>query len=163
VLIKDRYFYFFWDKKMDITCKSCGSTKCVKNGKVREAQRFKCKECGLAFVLGDKRQKVSPQAKALAVLLYGSGKSGYGFIAKLFNVSRATVLKWIKKVAGQLPGPSPGDDIKEVQLDEMWHFLNEKNKSCGYGGPWIVLQTKPLDGLSAIVLLKQSSSFIKQN
>ena len=148
---------------MDINCKSCGSTNFVKNGKVRGNQRYKCKDCGHTFVPGDKREKVTPQGKALAVLLYGSGKSSYGFIARLFNVSRPAVLKWIKKVAGRLPEPSIDDEIKEVQLDEMWHFLNEKNKSYGYGEPWIVLQTKPLDGLSAIVLLKQSKNFTGQN
>ena len=148
---------------MEITCKHCGSTKITKNGKVRNKQRFKCKSCGCNFVLGDEREKVTPQAKALSVLLYGTGKSSYGFIAKLFNVTRPAVLKWIRNVANHLPEPTIDDEIKEVELDEMWHFINEKNKSYGYGGPWIALQTKPSDGLLAIVLLKPLKSFTRKN
>ena len=148
---------------MVITCKHCGCTKITKNGKVRNKQRFKCKACGCNFVLGDEREKVTPQAKALSVLLYGTGKSSYGFIAKLFNVSRPAVLKWIRNVASHLPEPTIDEGIKEVGLDEMWHFITKKNKSCGYGGPWIVLQTKPSDGLLAIVLLKPLKSFTMKN
>lgn len=140
---------------MEILCKNCGSDQNQKNGKVRGKQRFKCKTCGMNFVLGDQREKVTPEGKALAVLLYGRGKSSYGFIAKLFNVSRTAVLKWIRQVGSRLPEPDIDQGIKEVRFDEMWHFLNEKNENYGSGGPWIVLQTKPLDGLLGIVLLKR--------
>lgn len=147
---------------MEIICKNCGSTDCTKNGKVRNKQRYKCKSCGYNFVEGDKREKVKPEGKALAVLLYSTGKSSYGFISKLFNVSRTAVLKWIRKVAQRLPEPVIDRDIKEVQIDEMWHFINEKNESCGYGEPWIVVETKPLDGLLAIVLLKPLKNSTKE-
>jgi transposase-like protein len=139
---------------MAITCKNCGSENYVKNGKVRKKQRYKCKACGNNFIVGDELEKVSPEGKALAALLCGSGKSSYGFIANLFNVTRPAVQKWIRKIASRLPEPKPDDDIQEVQIDEMWHFIDQKNKKYGYGGPWTVLQTKPSHGLLAIVLLK---------
>ena len=44
-------------------------------------------------MLDDEREKVGQEGKVLAVLLYFVGKSSYGFIAKLFNVSRPAVLK----------------------------------------------------------------------
>ena len=147
---------------MEIRCKQCGHNKSTKNGLVREQQRYKCKSCGCNFVIGDKREKVPPEGKALAVLLYGRGKSSYGFISKLFNVSRVAVLKWIRNVASRLPEPDISDSIQEVQVDEMWHFINKKNKKYGYGEPWIVLQTKPLDGLLAIVLLKRLKNSMKR-
>lgn len=139
---------------MKIQCKECESTEICKNGFVRGKQRYKCKSCNCNFVIGDLREKVRPEGKALAVLLYSTGKSSYGFISKLFNVSRTTVLKWMRNVAQRLPDPVIDSDIKEVQIDEMWHFISQKNKKCGYGEPWIVVETKPLDGLLAIVLLK---------
>ena len=142
------------ERIMEISCKNCSSTDCTKNGKVRSMQRYKCKSCGHNFVLGDKREKVSPEGKALAVLLYSTGKSSYGFISKLFKVSRTAVLKWIRNVAHRMPEPNINADIREVQIDEMWHFIKEKNKKYGYGEPWIVLQTKLSDGLLAIVLLE---------
>ena len=146
---------------MKNTCKKCGSTNFVKSGKIRNKQRYKCKECACNFVIGDLREKVRPEGKALAVLLYGRGKASYGFIAKLFNVSRTAVLKWIRSISSRLPEPQGDDTIKEVQVDEMWHFINKKNKKYGYGEPWIVVETKPLDGLLAIVLLKPLKSSTK--
>ena len=112
--------------------------------------------------MGDKREKVTPEGKALAVLLYGRGKSSYGFIAKLFKVSRVAVLKWIRNVASRLPEPVIGEGIKEIQVDEMWHFINKKNKKYGSGERWIVLPIKPSGGLLAIVLLKPLKSSIKK-
>lgn len=147
---------------MEIICKKCGSDHYVKSGKVRDKQRYQCKSCGTNFVLGDEREKVSAQGKALAVLLYGSGKASYGFIANLFQVSRTAVLKWIRSAAANLPEPTIDSDIEEVQLDEMWHFINKKNKKYGSGEPWIALQTKPLHGVLAIVLLKPLNDSTKK-
>jgi transposase-like protein len=146
---------------MEIKCKNCGSLKITKNGIVRKKQRYKCKDCKCNFVLGDKREKITPEGKALCVLLYSSGKSSYGFIAKLFKVSRSAVLKIVKKVASRLPEPTIDSEIKEIQMDEMWHYIGQKNEKYGYGEPWIVLQVKPLDGLLAMVMLKHLKNSTK--
>ena len=146
---------------MKTVCKKCGGTKCVKSGKVRNKQRYNCKLCGYNFVLDDEREKVGREGKALAVLLYSAGKSSYGFIAKLFNVSRPAVLKWMRRIGKRLPEPSVDSEIKEVQIDEMWHFLNKKNEKYGSGEPWIVVQTKPFEGVLAIVLLKRLKNSTK--
>lgn len=144
---------------MDIHCKSCGSCHYIKNGKVRSVQRYKCKSCGCNFIDGDKREKVSAEGKALAVLLYGRGKASYGFIAKLFGVSRTVVMKWIKRVAGRLPEPVIDESVTSVQFDEMWHFVNQKKRNCGSGELWTAIEIKPSDGTLAIVLLRHSESF----
>lgn len=148
---------------MSLTCKKCGSKNYVKNGKVRGKQRYLCKDCNYNFVEGDSRAKVSPFGRALALLLYGTGSASYGFIAKLFNVSRTAVLHWIRSEAKKLPEPQIEAEIKEVQLDEMWHFIDKKNKKYGYGEPWIVLQTELSDGLLGIVLLKRLKGSTKKN
>jgi transposase len=166
VLTIDRFLLYLQNFKiylMNVNCKYCGSTECTKNGRVRDKQRYKCKSCGNNFVVGDKREKVRPEGKALAVLLYSTGKSSYGFISKLFHVSRPGVLKWIRKVAQRLPEPPIDSSIKEVQFDEMWHFINKKNKSYGCGEPWIVVETKPSDGLLAIVLIKPLRNSMKNS
>ena len=61
--------------------KRCGSDHYIMNGKVCSQQRYKCKECGCNFIFGYKREKLSPVARALAILLYGRGKASFGFIA----------------------------------------------------------------------------------
>ena len=146
---------------MSIPCKSCGSKAYVKNGIVRNHQRYRCKRCKCNFIEGDSRQKVSAEGKALAVLLYGRGKASYGFIAKLFKVSNTAVLKWIRKVGSSLPEPELNKEIKEIEFDEMWHFINKKNRSYGSGGQWIVVEVEPFDGMLGIVLLKASKPSLK--
>ncbi|NIK73334.1 transposase-like protein [Thermonema lapsum] len=59
--------------KLAEQCKKCGSQSVVKNGLVRHKQRYKCKHCGYNFTIRDAIEKVKPEAKALAMLLYGSG------------------------------------------------------------------------------------------
>ena len=42
---------------MSLKCKQCGSSSYVKNGFIKSSQRYKCKECGINFIEGDKRVK----------------------------------------------------------------------------------------------------------
>jgi transposase-like protein len=138
----------------DIRCKKCGSNNYVKSGSIRDNQRYKCKECGSNFKVGDNRGKISSEAKALGMLMYGSGKASYGMIARLLKVSRPAVLYWIRTMGSKLPEPVVDTEIDEVSIDEMWHFLNKKKEKFGCGEQWIAVTTKPLDGLLAIVMLQ---------
>ena len=115
-------------------CKKCGSEDSVKNGKVRLKQRYKCKLCDFNFVAGDQREKISPEGKALAILLYGRGKASYGFIARLLKVSSVAVMKWIKREADLLPDPTFSSSIQEVSFDEMCHFVNKKREVMDLAG-----------------------------
>jgi len=126
------------------------------NGKVRSQQRYKCKDCGCNFVFGDKREKLSPAARSLAILLYGRGKASYGFIAKLFKISPVAIMKLIKREADKLPEPEICSSIKEVSFDEMWHFVEQKKTSYGSGERWSALEIGQLADVSGIVLLKHS-------
>jgi len=67
---------------MEISCKKCGCTDYTLSGKSGEKQRYKCRSCRYNFVEGDARIKVNKEVKALDLVLYGSGKSSYGFIVK---------------------------------------------------------------------------------
>ncbi|PKP59846.1 MAG: hypothetical protein CVT88_04495 [Candidatus Altiarchaeales archaeon HGW-Altiarchaeales-1] len=79
---------------MEILCKKCGSSECIKHGKSDNKQRYLCKSCGCNFVLGDARKKVSEEDKALAVSLYLSGKASCRSITKLFNTDFRKVFKY---------------------------------------------------------------------
>ena len=144
-----------------IICKKCNSTRCVKSGYIRGNQRYKCNNCGCNFKLGDGRGKIKPEAKALAMLLYGSGKASYGMIARLLNVSRPAVLYWVRNMGSKLPEPVIDSEIEEVSIDEMWHFINKKNEKFGFGGQWIAVTTRPSAGLLAIVMLRHLESCTK--
>jgi len=145
----------------DIRCKKCGSSSFVKSGYIRGNQRYKCKECRCNFKLGDNRGKISPEAKALGMLMYGSGKASYGMIARLFKVTRSAVLYWIRSMGSRLPAPQINTEIEEVSIDEMWHFIHKKNEKFGFGEPWTAVTTEPSAGLLAIVMLKHLDSYTK--
>jgi hypothetical protein len=102
---------------------------------VREQQRYRCKSCGLNFVVGDKRVKEDTAIKrAFAVILYSLGKSSYGFIAKLFGVTRPAVQKWLKREADLLGEPVIPATIEEMEFDEMWHFIGSKKQALAPQG-----------------------------
>lgn len=140
-------------------CKNCGESKdIVKRGFVREKQRYYCKKCGYNFVEGDKRVVYSAEAKALAILMYGMCKSSYGMIARLFKTSRSRVYRWIRGFGETLPEAAIPKKCKDIEFDEMWHFIQLKKTKFGFGRHWIVLRGAVSQGLSAIVLLKRSGS-----
>lgn len=146
---------------MSINCKNCGSTKNKKNGLVRNKQRYKCKECGLNYVEGDQRKMATPSMKAMAVIMYGSGKASYGMIARFFEVSRTAVLYWIRETAQRIEEPEFETESLAIQIDEMWHFLNKKKKRSGYGELLTRLETELSAGLSVIGMLRRSLSCMK--
>ena len=139
------------------TCKQCQKSSAVKNGLVRQKQRYKCKECGYNFVEGDLRVKPDTAVKrAFAVILYSLGKGSFHFIAKLFGVTPPAVLKWIRQEAAGLDAPEVYGSIREMEFDEMWHFIGSKKTKNGSSRPWIVLAGEPSPGLSAVVMLQRS-------
>ena len=143
---------------MDRKCKKCGSTDLVKSGRVRGKQRFGCKACGTNFIEGDERAKASPEAKVLAALLYSSGKASFGFLAKLFNVTRTTALRWIRDMALSLPKPQNVPRVPEIEFDEMWHFIQKKLKSSGFGEHFAVQRIEPLPGFLVVVMWRRFES-----
>jgi len=146
-------------------CKDCGGKRVIKNGYVREKQRYKCKDCCLNFIDGDRRVKASTTVKrALAVILYSLGKASFTMLGKLFGNSPSVVYRWIVKEMDKTKEPILSGDIKEIAFDEMWHFINSKKTKNGSSRPWIVAQGELLPGLQAVVMLQRSSDFmIKSN
>jgi hypothetical protein len=132
-------------------CKRCGSGDTVKHGVVRKKQRYCRKKCGYNFVSGDQRVKESVAVKkALAVILYSLGKASFGMLGKLFGHLRALTYRWIAEEAARLPDPVIANDIKEMEFDEMWHFIGSKKTRSGSSKPWIVAHGELLPGLQAI-------------
>jgi transposase-like protein len=143
-----------------ITCKNCQQDTTTKNGFVRNKQRYKCHAGGYNFVLGDARHKRSTELKkALSIILYSLGKSSFGFLAKLFGVSRTTTYYWIRQAAAMTDEPTIDADIQELEFDEMWHFIQSKKEKSGLLKPWIVAQGELLPGCSVVVMLQHSNGF----
>ena len=146
-----------------ITCKRCASEKTHKNGIVRNKQRYKCKSCSYNFVLTDDR--VNPETaikRAFTVIMYSQGKCSYGFIAKLFGVSRTTIQNWLEQEADLLDEPIIKDNISEIEFDEMWHFIGSKKRNVGLLKHMSDNQEKLSHGLQVLVILLLSEDFMKR-
>jgi transposase len=138
-------------------CKQCGKGHIVRNGRVRGKQRYRCKDCGYNFIEGDARVKRDTAIKrAFAVILYSLGKASYAFIARLFGVTPPAVQKWLEPEPARLRDPDLSGDIREIELEEMWQFVQRGRASNGPSGRWIALHGEPLPGLSAVVMLQRS-------
>lgn len=145
-------------------CKKCGSECVVKNGIVRNKQRYLCKECGLNFVIGDERTNASIAAKkALLILLYSMGKISFNMLGKIFKMYPSQVYRWIAKEGHKLPDQPVTGEIKEIEIDEMWHFIEQKKRNFGSSRPLIAAQGELWPGCLAIVILQLSDDCIKSS
>jgi transposase-like protein len=141
-------------------CKRCGSEGIVKNGMVRGRQRYRCRACAYNFIEGDRRvNDALPAKKALAVLLYSLGKASLNMLGHIFGVSRSLTYRWIVEAAVSLPEPQAPGTIKEMEFDEMWHFIGSKKTNVGSSRPWIVAEGEPWHGCSVVVMLRLSNDY----
>ena len=140
-----------------VICKKCSSDLIVKNGSVRGKQRYRCKKCELNFVEGDARTNGRIAAKkALCVLFYSLGKVSFNMLAKIFNTWPSLTYRWVMEAGVSLPEYNVSNEIKEMEFDEMWHFIGSKKENAGLSRPLTVAHGKLWHGCSAIVILLHS-------
>ena len=140
----------------DLKCKRCGASHYVKRGRVRGLQRYLCKGCGCNFTNTAPRGKPASM-KALAILLYSMGNASFGMIGRLLGVSDVAVLKWVRAEAQSIPEPKVESDLLVVTLDEMWHYVQKKQISSGFGEHMILFSGEPWPGLQVVVTMQPVS------
>jgi transposase len=133
-----------------LRCKRCGSEEHVKNGLMRDKQRYRCKACGLNFT--DTPPRGKPLAlKVAAVLLYVSGLS-MNRTAKVLGVSTPTIQAWLEPfAAAYAQKPEPEGRAVVIELDEMWHYLKKSPNRSGSGKLGTVRQGSWWTGSAAVV------------
>lgn len=113
-------------------CRSCGSTNIVRNGTNRCGNaQYRCNSCAVHRVLEPKtrqNKKIdSTKEKVLKACLERCSLRG---VARIFNVSRHTIMGWVVAYVATLPTllqtllPATDDDV--LELDEMWSFVQKK-------------------------------------
>ena len=143
-------------------CKNCKSEKVVKAGKVRGKQRYKCKDCGYFFVHGDGRTNEKIAAlKALCVLIYSLGKGSYNMMGKLFGRNRSLIYRWIREAGLNTDEPTISGEIKQIEFDEMWHFIQSKKENFGSSKPLTAVVGELSPGFSVVVIAQHLGDFTR--
>ncbi len=140
-------------------CPRCAHPHVSKNGHVQSVQRWKCqdRDCGYEFTRTTPRGEPAAK-KALALLLYSKGRASYGIVARLLQISRTTVYRWVRQHAEQLPEPTIPLAVKEIEFDEMWPYIGSKKTTVGSGKRWTVVHGEYSPGSSVIVMLPPSAN-----
>ena len=66
---------------------------------------------------------------------------GFRAIGRVLKVSNVSVLRWIRSAGEHVKFyvnsnlPDNLHEIDIIEMDEMWHFTQKKNESCGSGLP----------------------------
>jgi transposase-like protein/IS1 family transposase len=123
-----------------MTCHSC-RIQCQKHGKDRKGhQRYKCQQCSKTFL--EPREKpldgmYLPMEKAETILKMLVEGVSIRSIERLTDVHRDTILRVLvkagercEKLLGQKVVNVP---VKDVELDEIWHFVFKKQKALRPG------------------------------
>lgn len=143
-----------------LLCKNCQSHDIVKNGFTRGAQRYRCKGCTLNFIEGDRRTSSKVAAKkALVVLMYALGKASFNMLGKILGHSPSLIYRWVREAMNTTEEPEISGSIREIEFDEMWHFIQSKKTKDGSSRPWIVTQGELLPGLQVIAMLQPLKDF----
>jgi hypothetical protein len=113
--------------------------------------------------MGDNRtnEKIAAQ-KAMCILLYAMAKGSYRMLGHMFKRSHSLIYRWVRVFGEKLEEPKVPGGIKEMEFDEMWHFVGSKKNHFGSSKPLIVAHGEPWPGYSAIVILQRSEDFTRK-
>jgi len=65
----------------------------------------------------------------------------------------------VRQTAESFGEPVVDENIKEIEIDEMWHFLQSKKTKNGLSRPWIVKQGELSPGLSVGIMLQRHENY----
>lgn len=133
-------------------CLKCNSNSYVKSGKVANKQRYRCRDCGYQFTRTTPRGKPA-SVKRMALHLYLEGV-GLRAIGRILGVSNVAVLKWVKNCAEEIKQIKKDEQPKEIrvmELDEMWSFIQKKEERFGSG----LLLIEKEEELSTFILAQE--------
>jgi len=82
-------------------------------------------------------------------------------LAKIFKVSNGTIHNWVTEAANGLSAPLIPAEIKEIEFDEMWHYIGKKNANCGSSRQLTAVQVEVLRGYLDSVTSGLSNAFMQ--
>jgi transposase-like protein len=83
-------------------CPKCDSLESIKNGIIKERQRFRCLKCNYNYTVDKLGKGIDSYFVVKALQLYIEGVS-YREIERLLGVSHVSVINWVKKYQIKIP------------------------------------------------------------
>ena len=109
-------------------CPKCNSPKTVKNGRRKERQSYKCKQCGRQFLEYYRPWQYSNDVKQLLFKMYLNGMGLRG-IERVTDIHHTTVMGWVREVGARLPDTPETEEEPEItELDELQTFIGNKRQ-----------------------------------
>ncbi len=110
-------------KSTMITCPKCFSKACVKDGIIKEKQRFKCNQCGYRHTVSHRGLSLDIRRQALQLYLAGLG---FRPIGQLLKCSHVTIAQWIHE-HGDAIKSMRAPEIKIVKTKALQAYVETKN------------------------------------
>jgi len=145
-----------------MNCPKCHCSKSVKSGKIKDRQRYKCKDCGCNYTVEIKSTAKPKSLKKKALHLYLEGL-GFRSIGRFLGVSNVSVLNWIRTFGKEVQElHSDSQQIEMVEVDEMHSYIGSKKTSVGYGLLLIDMAKDSSTSLLATGATKRQKNFGKR-
>ncbi|MBN4062164.1 IS1 family transposase, partial [Bacteroidales bacterium AH-315-I05] len=108
-----------------MNCPNCGSNEFIKDGKVRQRQRYQCKRCSYRYTVQRKASAKSKAVKRQALQLYLEGLT-YREIGKIFGVSHVSVQKWVINYEKSISYLKNEQELSFIKIDEIANYVKSK-------------------------------------
>ena len=108
-------------------CPNCQSDQIRKNGHRRGKQNYQCKSCGRQFITNYSSKGYPASTREHCLKMYVNGV-GFRAIERITGINHNTIIRWVKKVAIELPlAPNPQEIPEITEIDELQTFVGKKN------------------------------------
>lgn len=120
-------------KQVGSQCPRCQSNHIIKSGRVKERQRFLCKDCEYHFTVNKMGKRIDDYYVVKALQLYLQGM-GYRQIERILGVSHVTVMKWVKQYFNQVPQRHhEGVEFEIMNIDDLSKYMQKRENLENYG------------------------------
>ncbi len=114
-------------------CPKCKGNKIIKSGKVKDRQRFLCKECSYHFTVNKLGKRLDDYYVIKALQLYLQGL-GYREIERILGISHVTVMKWVKQFFKKVPERCRSSmECRILNVEEVCRFMQNRENIHNHG------------------------------
>lgn len=125
------------DVTEEISCTRCCGSDCIKDGLVRQKQRYFCKNCRHRFTLFGRKTDKSLKRKALILYIEGFGVRPIG---RMLNVSHVSVQNWVKECGDEFKALRNKNKPEFIKSQELVNYIGtEKNKHLEMLSGWLLI------------------------